>query len=116
MKHEQCGTLAALEALREPGQNSPARTKLRREDAKPGAAADLVNLVKRVNDIEPEFHPFQEPGVDWLDNAEVYLLVAGQCRPIRGSPRLRGPQTAAEGQIGGEQGIGRRNFILDPGR
>ena len=43
-----------LEALRHPGENSPAWTELRRKDAEPGAAANLVDLVEQVDDVKAQ--------------------------------------------------------------
>src|SRR6516162_4943235 len=50
--------IAALsETLRQSGQECAARTELRGKDAEPGAAADLVDLVEQVEDVETKLHP-----------------------------------------------------------
>jgi len=68
---------AASETLRQSGQKCAAQAELRREDAEPGTAAHLVDLVEQVDNVEAQLHPLQEAGVDRLDNAEIHLLIAG---------------------------------------
>ena len=76
-----------LEALRHPGENSPAWTELRRKDAEPGAAANLVDLVEQVDDVKAQLQPLVESGVDRLDDAEINLLIARQGGPVRRTAR-----------------------------
>ena len=60
--------------------------RLRRKDAEPGAAADLVNLVEQVDDVEAQFHPLQETGVYRLSDAEIDLPITGYGGPVWGPP------------------------------
>ena len=76
-------TSAASETLRQPGEKSPSRTELRRKDAESSAAANLVDLVEQVEDVESHLQPLVDPGLDRLHDAEIYLLMAGKRAPVR---------------------------------
>ena len=67
---------------------------MRRKDAEPGAAANLVDLVEQVDDVRAQFQPLVDPGVDRLDDAEIHLLIAGQGSPVRRPVQLSSSETA----------------------
>jgi hypothetical protein len=85
-------TATASETLRQTRQECAARTELRRKDPEPLAGSDLVDLVKQVDDVEAQFHAFKDPGVDWLNDTEIDLLVARQARTVW--DRAVGPEPA----------------------
>ena len=90
------------EALRQADQECSARTKLWGKDAEAGAAANLVDLIEQVENVEAEFQPLVDPGVNRLDDAEIHLLVAGQGGPVRRPARERGSETAAGSEVEGK--------------
>src|SRR6266851_3786836 len=116
LKREECGAAAALESLGEPGEESAAQTELRVADADPRAVAGLVDLVEQVEDVEAQLEALVDPGLDRLNNAEIHLLIAGEAVPVRDPTRVGGPETAADGKVDGEAGVGRRQSILYPSR
>ncbi len=105
-----------LEPLRHAGKDSAARAVLRRKDAEPGAAANLVDLVEQVDDVQAQLQPFVESGDDRLDDAEIHLLIAGQRSPVRRPVQLSGSETAGGGKVNRKEGIPDGHFVLDAGR
>ncbi len=105
-----------LKPLRHPGEDSPARAELRRKDAQARTAANLVHLVEQVDYVKAQFQPLVDPGVDWLDDAEIHLLIAGQRGPVRRPVQLSGSETAGGGKVDRKEGIPDRDFVLDAGR
>jgi hypothetical protein len=104
---------AALETLRQSGQECATRAELWSKDAKPLAGATLIDLVEQIDDVEPELHSLQDTGIDRLDDAEVHLLVAGQAGAIwNGAVRS---EAAPGSQVDGEPGVGRRQLVFDTG-
>jgi len=90
-------TTPASETLRQPGEKSPPRTKLRGKDPEALAGANLVDLVEQVDDVEAHFHSFEDTGVDRLDDAQIDLLIARQAAPVRnGAGR---PEPAAGDEV-----------------
>lgn len=97
----------ASETLGQTGKEGASQTELRVTDADPGAVADLVDLIEKVEDIEAQLHPFRKPSIDRLNDAEIDLLVARQGRPIRDrarvySARIGRPQPTAGDEVGGK--------------
>ena len=97
-----------LEALGQTGEEGAPQTELRVADTHPRAIADLVDLIEQIEDVEAELEPFIEPGRDRLDYAEIHLLVAGEAVPVWDPARVGGPETAADGKVDGEAGVGCR--------
>jgi hypothetical protein len=102
-----------LEPLRQPGEERAARTKLRRKDPEPGAAAKLVDLIEQVDDVKAELQPLVDAGVDRLDDAEINLLIARQGGSIRGPARALGPEPAAGGQVSRKKGVPGGDLVFD---
>ena len=77
-KRNDCGESAAgLEALGHTSKEGAARAELRSKYAQPSTGANLVDLIKQVDDVKAKFESFVEPGVDRLHNTEINLLIAG---------------------------------------
>src|SRR5271169_6137505 len=111
-----CGEGDGRKPLGQAGEDGAARAELRRKDAQPGAAANLVDLVEQVDDVKAQFQPLVDPGVDRLNDAEIHLLVAGQRSPVRRPARKRGSETAAGGKVDREESVPGRDLIFDAGR
>ena len=76
---------------------------MRRKDTEALAGANLIDLVKQVDHVETKFHPLEDPGVDWLDDAEIDLLVAWQAGAIGDGARR--PEAAAGGEVNRKPGV-----------
>ncbi len=92
------GSAARLEPLGQPGEESAAQPELRIAHPDPRTVADLIDLVEEIEDIEPQFEPLVDPGIDRLDDAEIDLLIARQTVPV-GNGSVGGSKTAAGDQI-----------------
>ena len=62
-------TSSGLELLVQGQQEGAAHAELRGADADPGAVADLVPLIKQIDDVEAQFETLEDPGIDLLQDA-----------------------------------------------
>src|SRR5665213_1297563 len=98
--------------LRQPGEDSPPRTELRRADADAGAVADFVHLIEQIEHVEPHLRSRPSPDVDLLHDAHIDLMVIRQAVAVR--VIAPGAQAAAVDQVGGYPSLRRREGVRDP--